>query len=74
MKVLLETDINFENAHEDNDVTHPLAELSYLEIERHFLGILEKYQGYDDYVYEKNERYHGYGAITGWYELYGIKE
>jgi hypothetical protein len=73
MRTLLESNINFGNAYEDRDVIHPLAGLSYVEIEAHFLGIMEQYPGYEDYVYELNYKSHGYGAQTGWYELYGIK-
>lgn len=71
--VLLQTKINFENAYEDSEVIHPLSDLTMIGIQNHFNEIKKKYPGYDDYEYVLAWESHGFGAMTGWYDLYGIK-
>lgn len=69
--VVLEDKINFENAHEDNDLTHPLEDFTFEEIKELMTEVESKYPGYDSYWFEKCSKSYGYGARTGWYELRG---
>lgn len=73
METLLKTGINHENAYEDNELHHPLEDLSFEEIERHMLDLRLQYPNYDDYRYDRITKAHGYGAETAWYDLVGIK-
>lgn len=73
METLLKTEINFEPYHEDNEVSHPLEDLSFEEIEHHMLDIGITYPGYDDYRYDKKTKSLRYGNSMGWYDLIGIK-
>jgi hypothetical protein len=68
MKVL-ETNINFENAHEDNPIVHPFRDMTFKEIKTHMEEIEAKYPEFCNFRYEEKWKSHGYGAMTGWYDL-----
>lgn len=69
--VVLEDRLNFENAHEENDVVHPLENMTIQEIKDHIADLERWYAGYEGLHYEKCWKSFGYGAMTGWYELRG---
>ncbi len=80
---ILETKINYEAYAENYDPKDPIQELydaNYQslskfqkEVDNHYKELSEKYPDYINFYYESDYVGHGFGTMSKWYNLMGVK-